>query len=107
MRFITEFKVPETFHGDPEYFHKHTERFIYNNKERLAYEVGILLQESFGFQNPVNGDTLHHKLEIEAFPMDKWVEFKQKLHDYLHVTGWVSGAIIFKMIEELESYGTK
>jgi hypothetical protein len=104
MRFITEFKVPEAFHGDPAYWPKWADRFIHNNQEQLRYGMGEMLQESFGFQNPVNSDTLHHRLEIEAFPMDKWVEFKSYLLSEINKPEpnvWY----IDRMIKELESFG--
>lgn len=104
MRFITEFKVPETFHGDPAYFPKHTERFMRNNEENLRYEMGKMLQESFSWQTPVNGNPQHYRLEIEAFPMDKWVEFKNLLLGELYSTEVCRQDIIDKL-QELESFG--
>lgn len=73
MRFITEFEVPEYFENN--------KRMPYVPEKRHLCEVkmGNLIAESFGWQNPVNHNLEHHRLEIEAFPMDKWVEFKNSL----------------------------
>lgn len=73
MRFITEFKVPE-------YFEKN-KRIPYVPGKRYLSEVkmGNMIAQSFDWQNPVNHNLEHHRLEIEAFPMDKWIEFKNKL----------------------------
>lgn len=107
MRFITEFEVPETFHGDPAYFPKHTERFVNNSEESLRYEMGKMLQEMFGWKNPVNGNPRHHRLEIEAFPMDKWIEFKKRVLNHLlrSKTTMKLCAEVEQMFKELESFG--
>ena len=107
MRFITEFEVPETFHGDPAYFPKHTERFVNNSEESLRYEMGKMLQEMFGWKNPVNGNPRHHRLEIEAFPMDKWIEFKQKLSSLFINDSYAGDGFgeIVELFKELESFG--
>jgi hypothetical protein len=97
--------VPETFHGPQEYHNKNTERFIYNNQERLKYDMGQMLQESFGWQNPVYGNNLHHRLEIEAFPMEKWLEFKEKfLVEILH-RAEINREKLINALEQLESFG--
>lgn len=100
MRFITEFHVDDSDWTNPLVIAE-------TRKTIFGKELGVEIASKLSWESPVNDNPTRFKLEIEAFPMDKWVEFKQKLHDYLHVTGWVSGAIIFKMIEELESYGSK
>jgi hypothetical protein len=105
MRFITEFEVPEKFHGDPNMYPRNTDRFIYNNKERSVYEIGEMIDRSFGWQNPVNNNALHHRLEIEAFPMDKWVEFKDKLKWELIGCNCDNTEKIIGLIKELESFG--
>jgi hypothetical protein len=78
MKFITEFEVPEYFENN--------KRMPYVPQKRHACEVAIgnMIADSFGWQNPVNHNLDHHRLEIEAFPMDKWIEFKQKLYKHLY-----------------------
>lgn len=97
MRFITEFKVPEYFQSN--------RRIHYVPEKRHMMEVGMgnMIAESFGWQNPVNHNLDHHRLEIEAFPMDKWVEFKKRLFAHLGTTGLYDKT--FKdLISELESF---
>lgn len=103
MRFITEFEVPASFEGLYNY-HVVSERFIYNNKERSKYKLGEMIDDSFGWQNPVNNNPLHHRLEIEAFPMDKWIEFKNRFMDALPDYDSVSRIRLTNALADLESF---
>jgi hypothetical protein len=103
MRFIVEFKLSDK---DKEF--KDWEKYlIERQKNSRQLDMGNMLAESFGWQNPVLGDPLRHRLEIEAFPMDKWVEFKQKVVT-LFVNDSYAGdgfSEIKDLIKELESFG--
>jgi hypothetical protein len=102
MRFITEFEIREEDNRSFGY----RKVVLFNQKANRQIEMGQMLADSFGWQNPVNSNPLHHRLGIEAFPMDKWIEFKQKLFEYLHVTGGnVSGVRVLELIKEIESFG--
>jgi len=99
MRFITEFQL-ERYHFE-DTWHK---AGLQNKKNILQADMGDLIAESFGWQNPVNGNDCHYRLEIEAFPMDKWIEFKNALHIELlaHKSDHIR---ILELIKELESFG--
>lgn len=96
MRFITEFEL-----GVPGWSGMTED----SHKAHCKLQLGVNVAEAFGWQNPVNGDNDHYKLEIEAFPMDKWMEFKQELNVLLsnNCTSWAISEI-YKRIEELESF---
>lgn len=71
MRFITEFMQDETAWAA--------------TQRQMMYEeeFGRIIADSFGWQNPVNDNREHYRLEIEAFPMDKWIEFEKRFMDAL------------------------
>lgn len=104
MRFITEFEL-------------HTPFEIKNYKglrEKGSAEwLGLDISKAFGWNKrseiKASGATIEtHKLDIEAFPMDKWIEFKNKLFEHIVDTNhFVSGTRILEMIKELEFHGTK
>ena len=102
MRFITEFELKE--------FDRVKLAYIVNEqKGRHISDIGKSVGKAFGFENPVNGNDLYYKLEIEAFPMNKWVEFKQKLFSLLqqgtvHFTP-LNEVKVLELIKELESFG--
>lgn len=96
MRFITEFKVPESAQSDKGY--------IPEKRHLSELKMGNMLAESFGWKNPVNHNLDYHSLEIEAFPMDKWVEFKMALFTELQAHN-VDQIKILQLIKELESFG--
>lgn len=77
MRFITEFKVDELECDLPGHPSASYRREGCNNK------LGNLIGDCFKWETPVNGDKLRHRLEIEAFPMDKWIEFEKRFYDAL------------------------
>ena len=101
MRFITEFERQ----------YPYTLSEIEQDKMRHAEYIGRLFSEQFRWEEKgiTNADTCSpakclHKLEIEAFPMDKWVEFKKQILFELQKT-FVNETAIFHLIKELESFG--
>lgn len=97
MRFITEFKFDK---GE-----NPTQLTIEYRKEVRVQELGAIIEQSFAWENPVNDNPLHHRLEIEAFPMDKWIEFKKRFADALPDYDVVSRTKLINAIAELESFG--
>lgn len=101
MRFITEFELVLPA----------IEQRVDAYKSRGNLDLGCGVAESFGwFATPIlsmmGPHTTKYTLEIEAFPMDKWVEFKQKLFEYIqNADTMVSLIPIVEMIKELESLG--
>ena|ERR1700760_1125580 len=101
MRFITEFErevisIPNI------------DEFISNfpdvRKMRGEEKLGQMLSNAFGWKENakiVDGKEMNRwSLEIEAFPTDKWIEFKQEI---LKVYGEKSHAI--QELLKLESFG--
>jgi len=101
MRFITEFEIEQS---DIQQGGRWPAYLIGRQKANGQIEMGAMLTDSFGWQNPVQGNTLHHRLEIEAFPLDKWVEFKEGLLKWFEDEP-IDKDIILTRIKELESYG--
>lgn len=99
MRFITEFHI-----GDSDWVKPH---FLAEKRKSIfGMEMGEQIATTFQWQNPVNNNPTRFKLEIEAFPMDKWVEFKRKLFSHIEFyEGNVSGTHILGLIKELEFNG--
>lgn len=101
MRFITEFESEVPYDERPE--------ILAFRKSKREIELAEMISKSFGFENPVNGNKLHYRLEIEAFPMEKWGEFKKRLLGHLQVS--IQNNIIpnekylLGLIETLESFG--
>ena len=106
MRFITEFECDGTrFDANPS--------IIAGRKERGQCEIGRLLAESFGWEERgqttlLKNDPVIHRfsLEIEAFPMDKWIEFKQRLVASLPDYDSGSRARIMNALHDLEQSTT-
>jgi hypothetical protein len=100
MRFITEFELAFPYTLDKPYAHM----------ESAKHDMGHLLQETFGFKEKTyhdqrGGNEINRwSLEIEAFPMDKWIEFKSRLMNNLEY-GSVEYASISDLLNELESFG--
>lgn len=97
MRFITEFIVPERAYGRRDY--------VPEKRHLSELKMGNMLAELFGWQNPVNQNLEHHRLEIEAFPMDKWIEFRNKIIEESRKGRSNRTNNIIEMIKELESFG--
>lgn len=103
MRFITEFEL------DGNIDTKLLSHLIPDKKGIREMGIGKDIGRAFGWYN-YGSTTLtgpvkeHFKLEIEAFPMDKWVEFKKKLFIATCIPRKTSGEIL-ELIKELESFG--
>lgn len=99
MRFITEFELN----------HPYTPTRENNSKKEMLEGMGKMIGESFGWNEKSSVAFTRHTLEIEAFPMDKWVEFKQRLFSEIATCNDtdfpVDGARILSWIKELESFG--
>jgi hypothetical protein len=105
MRFISEFELWSPFE---------IKNYKGLRQKGSAEWLGMDIAKTFGWKERhhvivSNPDAERHTLEIEAFPMEKWVEFKNKLMGYLTEceekdelpeTIWV-----LKTIKELESFG--
>lgn len=97
MRFITEFELLTNFE---------IENYKSIRQRGAAKELGEDISTVFGWQ--VKGETtLHgpvaerHTLDIEAFPMDKWIEFKIRLLEHIEQRpGDAIGAL--QLIKNLE-----
>lgn len=96
MRFITEFKVPESAQSN--------KRYIPDKRYLSELKMGNMLAESFGWENPVNHDLDYHRLEIEAFPMDKWIDFKDLLFIHLR-RDTLDMDYVRLLFKNLESFG--
>lgn len=96
MRFITEFElVPPAI--PPR---------IIAYKEYGGQLIGSEITDLFGWDaKPIEGK-VRYTIEIEAFPMDKWIEFKKELFMRLS-KGGVSKMQMSEMIKELESFGAE
>lgn len=96
MRFITEFETnDEKYVNGIRKIHK---------EENLGHEIANKLGwKEIGLINTEGLAAVKHTLEIEAFPMDKWVEFKQKLFMECG-TPCPNGVAILEMIKDLEFY---
>lgn len=99
MRFITEFEIME--YEKDKYHIADTRRSYYERK------LSPMIVTAFGWQNPVNNNPLHHRLEIEAFPMDKWIEFKKRFADALPDYDSTSRTRLINALSDLESFITK
>jgi hypothetical protein len=109
MKFTTDFKVSGVEL-------KYTPNPVIEHRQSCAEdELGRNISGAFGFkelgiieESGLAG--LYKLLEIEAFPMEKWIEFKQKLFTELsnsidpsrHIINEVK---VLKLIKELESFG--
>jgi len=100
MRFIAEFESGK-------------EDWVFMHKSIKASELGAKITSALGWKEvgetaalPDSHVAHKYRLEIEAFPMDKWIEFKNKLFTYLSDTdGMVSGTRILQMFKDIESFG--
>jgi hypothetical protein len=96
MRFITEFELVAD------------ENVIAAYKANALWNLSLKIRDSFGwkdsgFINTKGLADIRHTLEIEAFPMDKWVEFKQRLFMECGMPE-PNGVAILEMIKDLEFY---
>ena len=103
MRFITEFEL------DGNIDTKLLPHLIPDKKGIREMGIGKDIGRAFGWDNYVS-TTLsgpvkeHFKLEIEAFPMDKWVEFRQRFFDALPYFDATSKIRLENALRDLESF---
>lgn len=106
MRFITEFEVLKAEYRTTKEYQEH---LIQVNKARSECELGHTLVEQFGWQNPIHTDSDYYRLEIEAFPMSEWIEFKNKLLFEIQESAIhgipISPIRTLELIKSLESFG--
>jgi hypothetical protein len=75
-------------------------------KEKATNKLGEIISGTFGWditQYKVTTD--RYKLEIEAFPIDKWVEFRDKIIEESRKGRSNRTNNIIQMFQELESFG--
>lgn len=99
MRFITEFES-SNYGGSEQHY----------SEQRALYDLGKVISESFGWdekgRTTLHGPvTRYQSLEIEAFPMDKWIEFKKRFADALPDYDVVSRTRLINAMADLESFG--
>lgn len=102
MRFITEFEIDKNIN------HKLLPHIIPDKQHIRELGIGKDIGRFFGWQNNIVDEVSFHRLEIEAFPMDKWVDFKQKLftltqQSNIHFAP-INEVKILELIKELESF---
>jgi hypothetical protein len=97
MRFITEFE--STYGGESQ--QRYIEKMPYW-EERGAAELCTMIGKAFGWKQKEVLSETRHILEIEAFPMDKWIEFKKRFMDALPDYDSVSRSRLINAIAELE-----
>jgi hypothetical protein len=107
MRFKWEFKLSE------QELNGAVDHLFYKKSDNEA-AIGHMIAETFGWQTrrettPNGPITERHTLQIEAFPIDKWIEFKNKIFDAINAShvhnGPVNGLKILEAIKTLESFG--
>jgi hypothetical protein len=99
MRFITEFENTYEAYGDPAFDRMHN---AYKGKGAL--DIGNEIANSFGWKVDEQRFKVHTSLEIEAFPMDKWIEFKKRFSDALPDYDAVSRSRLIGALTDLESF---
>ena len=105
MRFITEFEQDgSSFDNSP--------AVLNLRKEHAEDKLGALISEAFEWEEkgstslaPKDPVKHIHKLEIEAFPMDKWVEFKKRFLSALPDHDNTSRIRLENALHDLESFG--
>jgi hypothetical protein len=101
MRFITQFELCTLFE---------IKNYKSLREKGSAEWLGLDIAKAFGWEErgettlAKNSPVIHkHSLEIEAFPMDKWIEFKNILKDHV-ATGNPNITKVWLSLLELESY---
>ena len=103
MKSITDFKVS----GDEL---KYTPNPVIEHRKSCAEDaLGREISEAFSFKELGTIEEsglagLYQTLEIEAFPMEKWIEFKEKMFKKLNLTEY-DRYTLSEFIIELESFG--
>ncbi len=99
MRFITEFENTPALLLDEGY-----NSWVKTYETRGQLDIATQIGNSFGWETDEQPFKIRHTLEIEAFPMEKWIEFKNRLFVLIETyPGDVVGALT--IIKELESFG--
>jgi len=85
------------------------ERVHQRRKEQCSYEIGKLISREFDYEEIEKPPHLHsedtrYKLEITAFPMDKWVEFKKEVLAEFEGS-YIDEEKILNIFNKLESHG--
>jgi hypothetical protein len=100
MRFITEFELLTPFE---------IKNYKSLREKGTAEWLGLDIARAFGWQQ--KGETTlrgpvseRHSLEIEAFPMDKWMEFRKRLLAALPDYDTTSRIRIENALHDLESF---
>lgn len=102
MRFITVFESTYEATFEPGY-----DKYINACKGPGELEIGNLIGTTFGWKENKEPFKIHNTLEIEAFPMDKWLEFKKRLTEALPDYDAVSRIRIINALADLESFQPK
>jgi hypothetical protein len=105
MRYITEFKISP----DVVAFRKSVDQRIEHHKEQAAFELGNLIASKIGFEE-IPDEGKRFRLEVQAFSMKDWNEFKSGLKRYIESaekTGLCNFNLIMigKMLKALEEKG--
>lgn len=101
MRFITEFELWSPFE---------IKNYKGLREKGSAEWLGMDIAKAFGWDKK-NGLVLNnpvaerHSLEIEAFPMDKWIEFRDRIIEESRKGRSNRTNNIMQMFNELESFG--
>lgn len=98
MRFITEFEL--------KFPYQLSVLETYKVKGQML-DIGNQIGDAFDWQNEHDEEKDKYSLEIEAFPMGKWVEFRDKIIEESRKGRSNRTNNIMQMFKELESYGTK
>ncbi len=93
MRFITEFELKFPYQLS----------VLETCKVRYQLDMGNQIGEIFDWEDEFDNDANRYKLEIEAFPMDKWLEFRKILIDALPQYDATAKIRIMNALSELES----
>lgn len=77
MRFITEFEVSKSIDLEKLSF------LLPDKKSIRELGIGKKIGSAFGWEHLYDGNSATNKytLEIEAFPMDKWIKFKAGINE--------------------------
>lgn len=105
MRFITEFELWTPFE---------VKNYKGLRQRGAAQWIGEEVAKVFGWDVnsiavPSYPTAERHTLEIEAFPMDKWIEFKNRLLAHIDFCNGEDRLVdeirVLNFIKELESFG--
>jgi hypothetical protein len=98
MRFIVELESTYAMASHPSY-----EKMVTLNKQKHQAKIGDMIADSFGWQDKKFNFCIRHSIEVEAFPMKDYLDFKKNLIDYLIQKG-INPDVIhnkFKIIESI------